>query len=85
MPQLAIGKLKKYGQLPPLEFKKKDPVEREKLVMQYAPLVKTIAGRLGIKLPKHISREDLLSAGIMGLLDAIDKYDVEKGVEFKSS
>jgi RNA polymerase sigma factor for flagellar operon FliA len=84
MPQLAMGKLKRYAQSPPLEFKKKDSGEREQLVAQYAPLVKTIAGRLGIKLPKHISREDLLSAGIMGLLDAIDKYDVEKGVEFKS-
>ena len=84
MPQLAMGKLKRYAQAPPLEFKKKDSAEREQLVAQYAPLVKTIAGRLGIKLPKHISREDLLSAGIMGLLDAIDKYDVAKGVEFKS-
>jgi len=58
--------------------------ERERLISQYAPLVKTIAGRLAVKLPQHISQDDLASAGIMGLLDAIDKFDEGKGVAFKS-
>lgn len=84
MPHLAIKKLKKYNQTAPLAHMKKNSVERERQIIKYSPLVKTIAGRLGIRLPQHISREDLLSAGIMGLLDAIDKFDSEKGVEFKS-
>ncbi len=63
---------------------KKNADERERLITKYAPLVKTIAGRMAIRLPRHVSQDDLLSAGIMGLLDAIDKYDAGKGVEFKS-
>jgi len=59
-------------------------VERERLICEYAPLVKTIAGRLGARLPSHVNQDDLHSAGIMGLLDAIEKFDREKGVEFKS-
>lgn len=62
----------------------KSVAQRDKMIGEYAPLVKTIAGRLAIKLPHHISQDDLLSAGIMGLLDAIEKFDEEKGVEFKS-
>jgi len=84
MPHIALNKLKKYGQTAPLEPAKKNAAERERLIIQYAPLVKTIAGRLGLRLPQHINREDLLSAGIMGLLDAIEKFNSDKGVGFKS-
>ncbi len=69
--------------MPPAK-KEIDPVEKEKLITRYAPLVKTIAGRLAMRLPQHISQDDLISAGLMGLLDAIDRFEVEKGVEFKS-
>ena len=58
--------------------------EREQYVTEYAPLIKTVAGRLAMRLPSHIDQDDLLSAGIMGLLDAIEKFDPEKGVAFKS-
>jgi RNA polymerase sigma factor FliA len=58
--------------------------EREKYVTDYAPLIKTVAGRLAMRLPSHVDQNDLLSAGIMGLLDAIEKFDPEKGVAFKS-
>jgi RNA polymerase sigma factor for flagellar operon FliA len=81
---LATKKLQQYNKMPPLGGEAKSCEERERLVCQYAPLVKTIAGRLAMKLPQHIHQDDLLSAGIMGLLDAIDKFDVTKGVEFKS-
>jgi len=84
MPHLALNKLKKYNQTASLKPTKINAAERERLIIQYAPLVKTIAGRLGLRLPKHINREDLLSAGIMGLLDAIEKFNSDKGVEFKS-
>lgn len=77
-------KLKKYIQSPFSEKKKIDAAERERLISQYAPLVRTIAGRMALRLPHHISQDDLTSSGLMGLLDAIDKYDSGKGVEFKS-
>jgi RNA polymerase sigma factor for flagellar operon FliA len=80
----ATKKLKKYTQLIPTRSSGISAGEREALVTKYAPLVKTIAGRLAMRLPQHISQDDLTSAGLMGLLDAIDKFDVEKGVEFKS-
>ena len=79
----GINKLKKYNQTIS-QPRKKDPAERDELISRYAPLVKTIAGRLALKLPQHVSQDDLTSAGLMGLLDAIDRFDVEKGVEFKS-
>lgn len=84
MPPLATNKLRKYTQVVQRDGGAKHPAERDRLIVQYAPLVKTIAGRVGLRLPSHVSREDLVSAGIMGLLDAIDKFDVNKGVEFKS-
>jgi RNA polymerase sigma factor for flagellar operon FliA len=81
---LVMNKLKKYNQVMSVACKDKSLAQRDQMVCEYAPLVKTIAGRLATKLPHHISQDDLLSAGIMGLLDAIDKYDESKGVEFKS-
>ena len=81
---LATNKIKKYNQTIPPAKKKITPDQREKMVYDYEPLVKTIAGRLATKLPHHISQDDLLSAGIIGLLDAIEKFDERKGVEFKS-
>ncbi len=84
MRSTATKKLKKYDQ----EGKRKkgglNSIEREEYVYKYAPLIKTIAGRLAMKLPPHVDQDDLLSAGIMGLLDAIEKFDPEKGVAFKS-
>ncbi len=83
-PHATKRKLKVYNQPLPIRSNGKKETEREALVTRYAPLVKTIAGRLALRLPQHISQDDLTSAGLMGLLDAIDKFDVEKGVEFKS-
>jgi RNA polymerase sigma factor for flagellar operon FliA len=84
MSSLAARQLRKYTQTLPIGETSGNPAERDRLIREYAPLVKTIAGRLGARLPSHVSQDDLLSAGIMGLLDAIEKFDVEKGVEFKS-
>ena len=80
----AAKKLRKYDQIPPSGEAKKDWPQREELVTKYAPLIKTVAGRLAMRLPPHVDQDDLLSAGVMGLLDAIEKYDPEKGVAFKS-
>lgn len=84
MPPSGTNRLKRYDQLTQSAKKGMDAAEREQLISRYAPLVKTIAGRLALRLPQHISQDDLTSAGLMGLMDAIDRFDVEKGVEFKS-
>ena len=84
MPPSGSIKIKKYTQTAPDPAKKIDSVKRDELISNYAPLVKTIAGRLAMKLPNHISQDDLTGAGLMGLLDAVDKFDEEKGVGFKS-
>jgi len=56
----------------------------EELAIKYAPLVKHIAARMAIRVPPNISREELLSAGMVGLLDALDKFDSDKGIRFKT-
>ena len=58
--------------------------EREALIESHLPLVKFIADRLAAKLPSSVDRDDLISAGMIGLLDAVDKYDASRGVMFKT-
>lgn len=62
----------------------KDPAIREKLIMSYAHLVKYVAGRLSIYFGSNVEYDDLVSYGIFGLIDAIDKYDPQKGVKFET-
>lgn len=64
--------------------KTKDPKLKEELIIQYSSLVKYVAGRLNIFLGQHIEFEDLVSYGIFGLIDAIDKFDIEKGNKFET-
>jgi RNA polymerase sigma factor for flagellar operon FliA len=61
-----------------------DPAWQERMVLQYAPLIRYIAGRLALRLPSHISQEDLISSGIIGLIDAIQKFDLSKNINFKT-
>lgn len=57
---------------------------RERLVLHYAPLVKYVAGRVGTGLPTHIDVGDLVQSGIFGLIDAIEKFDPERGWRFET-
>ena len=57
---------------------------RDQLVEQYLPLVNIIAGRLAIGLPSHVDRDDLISSGFFGLLDAIERYDYARGNKFET-
>jgi RNA polymerase sigma factor for flagellar operon FliA len=69
----------------PAEWPQKvDQAWQEQMVLQYAPLIKYIASRLALRLPSHISQEDLISSGIIGLIDAIHKYDPCKNISFKT-
>ena len=62
----------------------KTPDLREKLILEYAPLVKVVAGRLSMYLGSNVEYEDLVSYGIFGLIDAIDKFDMGKEVKFET-
>ncbi len=57
---------------------------REKLILEYAPLVKVVAGRLSMYLGYNVEYEDLVSYGLFGLIDSIDKFDVGKEVKFET-
>lgn len=57
---------------------------KEKLILEYAPMVKYVAGRLVIHVGQHVEYDDLISYGIFGLIDAIDKFDIDKGVKFET-
>lgn len=60
------------------------PEKRNELILSYTPLIKYIATRLASRLPPHVAVEDLISCGIIGLIDAIDKFDLAKNVQFKT-
>ena len=64
--------------------KKRDPETREALIMEYVPLVKVVSGRLSIYLGYTVEYDDLVSYGIFGLIDAIDKFDYGKGIKFET-
>jgi RNA polymerase sigma factor for flagellar operon FliA len=57
---------------------------RERLILHYAPLVKYVAGRLGAGLPQSVEQSDLVSNGMFGLMDALDKYDPGREVKFET-
>lgn len=64
--------------------KTKSPEIREKLILEYASLVKLVAGRLSMYLGYNVEYDDLVSYGIFGLIDAIDKFDSMKAVKFET-
>lgn len=68
-----------------IEYKKKGLKEaREKLILQYAPLVKYVASRISAGLPPNVEHADLVSYGIFGLIDAIEKFDLSRNIKFET-
>lgn len=59
-------------------------LSREQLILEHAPLIKYIAHRIALRVPPHIEVQDLIDAGVVGLIDAIEKYDPSKDVKFKT-
>jgi RNA polymerase sigma factor for flagellar operon FliA len=57
---------------------------REEVVLEYAPLVRQIANRLAARLPASLDRNDLVQAGMIGLLDAMEKYDSRREAQFRT-
>ena len=60
------------------------PEARDRLILHYAPLVKYVAGRVAVGLPANIEQSDLISYGIFGLIDAIEKYDQSRNIKFET-
>jgi RNA polymerase sigma factor for flagellar operon FliA len=60
------------------------PSARDSLILHYSPLVKYVAGRVAVGLPANIEQSDLISYGIFGLIDAIDKYDQGRNIKFET-
>jgi len=66
-------------------YRKKPTAElREQIIIEYAQLVKIVAARLGMYLGSNVEYDDLVSYGIFGLIDAIDKFDLSKDVKFET-
>ncbi|NOU76411.1 FliA/WhiG family RNA polymerase sigma factor [Paenibacillus sp. LMG 31458] len=57
---------------------------KQSLIESYLPLVDYVSGRMAIGLPKSVSREDLSSFGVMGLIDAVEKFDYSRGLQFET-
>lgn len=67
------------------DYKKTGSLDlRERIVLQYIPLVKYVVGKIIGNLPNNIEYDDLVEYGIIGLLDAVDKYDLSKEINFKT-
>lgn len=58
--------------------------QKEVALSKYSPLVKYVVDRLALHLPKSVERDDLISAAIIGLFDALEKYDASKGTKFET-
>ncbi|MBN1478018.1 FliA/WhiG family RNA polymerase sigma factor [Candidatus Sumerlaeota bacterium] len=63
---------------------KPDLAQRDEMIIENLPLVKYIAARIAGRLPSHVEVDDLINAGILGLIDAIDKYDPTRKIKFKT-
>jgi RNA polymerase sigma factor for flagellar operon FliA len=58
--------------------------ERTQYVEKYAPLIKYLADRLASRLPDHVLKDDLISSGVLGLIDAVEKFEPDRGILFKT-
>lgn len=72
--------LKKYKEEPT----RLNPKDREELIREYTPLIKFIAQKIAVRLPSNIELDDLISSGVIGLMDAIEKYDPTRDNKFKT-
>src|SRR3954447_13307797 len=57
---------------------------RDQLILHYSPLVKYVAGRVAVGLPQNVEQADLVSYGIFGLIDAIEKFEPARGYKFET-
>jgi len=61
-----------------------DPKVKDEIILEYAPLVRYIAQKIASRLPSNIELDDLMSCGVIGLMDAIEKFDPTRDNKFKT-
>ena len=72
------------GGYPPGGLSSSMTVEQERVLLEHLPVVRFLARRIHERLPQHVDIEDLVSAGVVGLMDAFAKFDPDKNVQFRS-
>ncbi|MCC6276705.1 MAG: FliA/WhiG family RNA polymerase sigma factor [Oligoflexia bacterium] len=77
---MSSNLLRKYKEEP----NKLTPQQKDKLILEFAPLIKFIAQKIAVRLPSNIELDDLISSGVIGLMDAIEKYDPTRDNKFKT-
>src|SRR4051812_12909191 len=77
---MSSNLLRKYKEEP----NKLTTQQKDKLIMEFAPLIKFIAQKIAVRLPSNIELDDLISSGVIGLMDAIEKYDPTRDNKFKT-
>ena len=65
-------------------LRRKSSASRDHLIIHYSPLVKFVAGRVGAGLPSSVDPGDLVSSGVFGLIDAIERFEPDRGVKFET-
>jgi RNA polymerase sigma factor FliA len=75
-----VNVIRKYKEAP----NKLTKEQKDKLILEYAPLIRYIAQKIAVRLPSNIELDDLISSGVIGLMDAIDKYDPTRDNKFKT-
>lgn len=81
---MAVTNLQRQQELWKKYQETKDQSIKEQLILEYADLIKYVAGRLSIYFGPNVEYDDLVGYGIFGLIDAIEKYDISKGVKFET-
>ncbi|GAB4361704.1 MAG: FliA/WhiG family RNA polymerase sigma factor [Deltaproteobacteria bacterium] len=66
------------------EIRSPERADREEIIREYLPMVKYLAGVLRMRIPPHIEMDDLVSSGVVGLLNAIDRFDPARGIKFRT-
>ena len=76
-----VALTKKYK---PTQKKETTKTLRDQIILDYSPLVRFVAHKIAIKTPPNIEFDDLISSGVLGLIDAIEKYDPTRNNKFKT-
>jgi len=87
LPGSAIKERKLHGSIAPRARQTHGSIPdqlREKIVLEHTPLIRYIVNRIAVRLPSHIDLDDLHNTGVIGLMDAIEKYDPDKNCKFKT-
>ena len=67
------------------QYKKDGDVQaRDRLILNYAPLVKYVAGRMGSNFPSHVDESDLISYGLLGLIGALERFEPDRNIKFET-